>query len=45
MGIDKIIEGLNKKRNISAIGSGKFKNTDFTEVEKTMENVMERQKK
>lgn len=35
MDIDKIIEGLNRKRNISAIGSGDFKNTDLTEVEKT----------
>lgn len=35
MDIDKIIEGLNTKRNISAIGSGNFKNTDLTEVEET----------
>jgi gamma-glutamylcyclotransferase (GGCT)/AIG2-like uncharacterized protein YtfP len=35
MDIDEIIEGLNRKKNISAIGSGGFKNTDLTEVEKT----------
>jgi len=35
MDIDKIIEGLNRKRSIPAIGSGEFQNTDLTEVEKT----------
>jgi gamma-glutamylcyclotransferase (GGCT)/AIG2-like uncharacterized protein YtfP len=34
MEIDKIIEGLNRKKNISAIGSGNFQETDLTEVEK-----------
>lgn len=34
MDIDKIIEGLNKSRDISAIGSGNFQNTDLTEVDK-----------
>ncbi|HEU4861088.1 MAG TPA: hypothetical protein VFT15_14675 [Chitinophagaceae bacterium] len=35
MDIDKIIEGLNKRRDIAAIGSVDFQNTDLTEVEKT----------
>ena len=35
MDIDKIVEGLNSRRNISAIGSGNFQNTDLTEIERT----------
>ena len=35
MDIDKIIEGLNRKRSTSTIGSGDFQNADLTEVEKT----------
>ena len=35
MDIDKIIEGLNKRRDIAAIGSVDCQNTDLTEVEKT----------
>lgn len=34
MNIDKIIEGLNKKKNITNIGSANFQDTDLTEVEK-----------
>ena len=35
MEIDKIIEGLNRKKNTSSIGSGNFQDTNLTEVEKT----------
>ena len=35
MEIDKIIQGLNKKRNMPGIGSGSFPDTNLTEVEKT----------
>jgi hypothetical protein len=34
MEIDKIIEGLNSKKNIKDIGSGNFQNKDLTETEK-----------
>lgn len=39
MDIDEIIEGLNRRRTILAIGSGNFKETDLTEVEKTFINT------
>ena len=39
MDIDKIIEGLNRRRTILAIGAGNFKETDLTEVEKTFINT------
>ena len=35
MEIDKIIEGLNRKRNTPGIGSGNFQDRNLTEVEKT----------
>jgi gamma-glutamylcyclotransferase (GGCT)/AIG2-like uncharacterized protein YtfP len=35
MEIDKIIEGLNRKKNTSSIGSSNFQDTNLSEVEKT----------